>query len=319
MKRNGYVPTSVTIASGVVGIVIAMTIGVIFLLKWHAYRQDATVKFFESRVANAVSQMHAQDRLHYRSTEDFVDEFKKYLKTDKDCKVNPAICFTHTINNGETYRQFAQFNKTWGTNIVGMKFSNGINALILYNPDCTLDFAATGLDVAECTMAAIYDTNGPRGPNIMGKDVRTFNVKPIKCTNGEDGGWDILPGGGVITSCNVKFNCAVGGKRPEPANSYDDCWSAAQRKCHSIGASLPSKGMLDTNNYAKTSETEAGKLYKYCHRGDQKCSPFYWLGDSPYLTEAFLGEFDVLTSTGLIGRHYYGRDAMDTIQARCVK
>ena len=60
-----------------------------------------------------------------------------------------------------------------------MEFSNGIDALIAYDPNCVQDPYNNQIQASNC-MAVLYDTSARKNPNTYGKDLRAKNILSLK-------------------------------------------------------------------------------------------------------------------------------------------
>ena len=151
---------------------------------------------FDRKLNEALKTMNTQQTLAgYTTTEDFVSELSKHIKILKTCdNTKLTDCFSDTVYWGggtatpeevdmsviKTAKNFGQ--KDWGTNIVGVQFANGTNALIAYNPIthsddstvkvCKQDPFSNTVGVGDC-LAILYDTSGYKSPNTSGKDLRS--------------------------------------------------------------------------------------------------------------------------------------------------
>ncbi len=240
-RKKAFTLAEVLIVLGVIGIVAALTIPPL-LKNWQEDRWDTAAKVFESRLIEAVSQMHARQRLTGRpTTEAFVTDLQHFMKVTEVC-TTPSSCFAPSFfDEGDTvqsntFTTAGSFGKDWDTSIVGYKLANGANVLISYNKSCMLDPAASGKEVSTCSIAALYDTNGSAEPNVLGKDVRFFNASRTKitCNDGSKVSWSKF-GNISITNCDIlyfdedAYTCPNNG----------DCFASAQQACAAIGGRLP--------------------------------------------------------------------------------
>ena len=196
--KMAFTLAEVLITLGIIGVVAALTIPVLVKnYNTKAWNSAATV--FDRKLEEALKTMNTQQTLAgYETTEAFVDELSKHMKTNKICKNDELLnCFSDVVWWGageaeakevdmsiiKTAKNFGQ--KDWGTNIVGVQFANGTNALIAYNPlkegnnICKQDPYSNEITGANC-LAILYDTSGAKNPNANGKDVRANgNVKSL--------------------------------------------------------------------------------------------------------------------------------------------
>ena len=192
--KKGFTLAEVLITLGIIGIVAAMTIPTLVAnYQERSWGTAATV--FERKLEEALKTMNTQQSLAgYTTTEDFVAELSKHFKILKTCdNTKLTDCFSDTVYWGggtatpeevdmsvvKTSKNFGQ--NDWGTNIVGVQFANGTNALIAYNPIthsddstvkvCKQDPYSNQITGSDC-LAILYDTSGYKSPNTSGKDLR---------------------------------------------------------------------------------------------------------------------------------------------------
>jgi len=193
--KSGFTLAEVLITLGIIGVVAAMTIPTLVAnYQEKSWNTSATV--FERKLEEALKTMNTQQSLAgFSTTEDFVAELSKHFKILKTCdNTKLSDCFSDTVYWGggtadaeeidmsviKTAKNFGQ--KDWGTNIVGVQFANGTNALIAYNPIthsddstvkvCRQDPFSNTVGVGDC-LAILYDTSGYKSPNTSGKDLRS--------------------------------------------------------------------------------------------------------------------------------------------------
>ncbi len=267
--KSAFTLAEVLIVLGVIGIVAALTIPAL-LKNWQEDRWVVENDVFKNRLNQAVSQMHARARLTTKTTtEGFVDDLKNFMKMTRTCSV-ASNCFVAEFKDGETSVNATDFNtidnfghSDWGTATMGMTLANGANLILAYNPNCkTLDPAAVGVEVAACSVAALYDTNGNGGPNEIGRDIHFFNRADI--AQGPDIPCRyITAGGGICWVHSGDINVPVwGGNAPLSLNTFSgsaqdkaldprcntnspactsNYWAAAKNLCKSAGFRLPTQ------------------------------------------------------------------------------
>ena len=202
MGFQGFTLAEVLITLGIIGVVAAMTIPTL-VADYQAKSWNTSATVFERKLQEALKAMNTQQTLAgYTTTEDFVAELSKHFKIIKTCdNTKLTDCFSDTVYWGggdatpeevdmsvvKTAKNFGQ--KDWGTNIVGVQFANGTNALIAYNPIthsddssvkvCKQDPYSNQVTGGDC-LAILYDTSGYKSPNTSGKDLRAnSNVKKL--------------------------------------------------------------------------------------------------------------------------------------------
>ena len=189
MSKKGFTLAEILVSLGIIGIVAALTIPVL-ILDYNTKQWDTAANVFEKKLEDTLKIMNSQSTLaNHTTTEDFVDELAKHFKTNKICKNDELLsCFSNIVywSNGDATptefnmkvitkaKNFGQ--KEWGTNIVGVQFANGTNALIAYNPTETCEQNPhSNQIIGEKCLAILYDTSAEKNPNMMGKDLRSNN------------------------------------------------------------------------------------------------------------------------------------------------
>ena len=168
--KIGYTLVEILITLAIVGTVAALTMPTL-ISEYNIKQWSVAADVFEKKLDESLREMNFQLVLAgHQTTESFVDELAKHFKTYKICNNDElAQCFSDkfywTGSSSEAFdldviktsRNFGQ--KNWKTNVVGVQFANGTNALIAYNPTdtCQQDQLSNNIDVSSC-LAIIYDT-----------------------------------------------------------------------------------------------------------------------------------------------------------------
>ena len=185
MKFKAFTLAEVLITLAVIGIVAALTIPA--LVKNYQERTWSTAsQVFERKLEEALKSMNAQETLAgYSTTKDFVNELSKHIKITKICENNELTsCFSEKVYWGvdkeeveiskiKNAKNFGQDG--WGTENIGIQFSNGINGIIAYNPACAQDPYNNQYTGINC-IALLYDVDGYKTPNTQSKDLRGINI-----------------------------------------------------------------------------------------------------------------------------------------------
>ena len=190
-KRFAFTLAEVLITLGIIGVVAALTVPTLM--------QNITNKQFESgdkvftnKLKESLKVMNTQQVLRgHKTTEAFMEEFKKHHKINHVCIDNPTQCFPKTVSWGEEevdldyvkiandIVQYSEGEESWGTKVVGVQFGNGVSGLLAYNPKCKANPFDMESDVMHC-IALVYDLNANATPNQYGKDLKTTaNVKSL--------------------------------------------------------------------------------------------------------------------------------------------
>lgn len=236
-------------------------IGFIFLLIIPKFRDSINQtewtkaqNIFEDKLGNATTQMNSAGALSgYFSNESFVDVFSNYMKSTKRCSVNElSDCFAPLFKtqSGQVIatvdlKTGADLGHSHNTsNLVGLQFSNGINAIVAFDPDCEnlnlsdkFPFKSNfPTKATTACLSIIYDVNGFKKPNTIGKDIRTLNA--------------------IVTDCDgikIKDLCVGAndttynpfGTFVQNSKTYDDWWAGAINACEAQGMRLPSRDELN--------------------------------------------------------------------------
>lgn len=188
MQKRGFTLAEVLITLAIIGIVAALTIPTL-VQNFQSRAWETASEVFQRRVEESLKVMNAQGTLAgYTTTEDFVNELRKHMKINKICtNSNIDSCFESEINWGAEQttveikkikysKHFGQ--RDWNTDIVGLLFENGVNALLAYNPNCRQDPFSNQINGLDC-VAMLYDTTAFKLPNSSGKDIRSINVSKL--------------------------------------------------------------------------------------------------------------------------------------------
>ena len=191
--HGAFTLAEVLITLGIIGVVAALTIPTL-VANYNTKTWNTAATVFEKKLEESLKTMNTQSTLAgHTTTESFVEELSKHFKTNKICQNDKLLdCFSETVYWGggdatpkeidmsiiKTSKNFGL--KEWGTNIVGVQFANGVNAMIAYNPTttCTQDPFSNEITGINC-LSILYDTSGSKNPNTSGKDLRNLNIKKL--------------------------------------------------------------------------------------------------------------------------------------------
>lgn len=188
-KQNGITLAELLITLTVIGIIAVLVIPA--LIKNHNEKTWMTAsKVFERKLDIATKQMNTEEKLAgYSSTRDFVNELQKYINIVKICDNSELTsCFSENIiwgsNNQNIKMKQIKTAKnlgqdSWNTETIGVQFSNGINAIIAYNPATSQDPYNNQFNATSASMAIIYDVSGFKKPNTSNKDIGSINVTSL--------------------------------------------------------------------------------------------------------------------------------------------
>ncbi len=254
-RKTAFTLAEVLITLSVIGIVAALTIP--SMIENHNNTAWATAKsVFENKLEVAAKQMNTEEKLAgYSTTKDFVNELKKYIKINKVCDSSEITkCFNKEViwNEGEDPIDMSKIKKAknlgqkdWATEVIGVQFANGINAVIAYNPNAKQDPYNNQFGATSNSMAILYDVSGNKNPNTNGKDIKGINVTNLGGTTGclvpeEEVGFCITqilgPNSGYSPMTKAECEQAVSeGKLGITSCYYNyDYWAGAVKACKGI-------------------------------------------------------------------------------------
>lgn len=179
------------ITVGIVGVVAAIIIPAVM----QNVQDYAFAKAKENslmKIKEATSEMKSNDVLAgYTTNSSFVDEFEKYMTVVKRCdSSNLGGCFATTFKkaNGSSLN-ISTFSSGTGLspkniadNTIGLMLKNGTTILFSLRDSTKVGTACDRIDPVNNTsdttgcMSFLYDINGFKGPNQIGKDIGNINA-----------------------------------------------------------------------------------------------------------------------------------------------
>ena len=210
-KRVAFTLAEVLITLGVIGVVAALTMPT--LLKNIAERSNSEAQAnLAQKITKSMDLMRADGGLErtYNSTDEFVDEFSKYIKISTRCDADHiADCWptkTVTTTDGETYDvSKAKTGKNLNlkdnkSNNVGIILADGATLILTYNPNAgiigdgdtvTPSFADLPIGFGRTKKFAyttsvtdpidfVMDVNGFKGPNSEARNGKQYDVRSFK-------------------------------------------------------------------------------------------------------------------------------------------
>lgn len=183
---KAFTLAEVLITLTIIGVVAAITVPTIMQkVQDYAWKEDNT--HFKMNINEAMNQMKTNDALTgYPTSDDFVDEFAKYFRIAHRCdSSNLTDCFVSDfksnlgaeINTEARLKTGADFGKaTYTSPLVGIQFNNGVQGIIAYNPDCEYVNPYDNRAIATECLSMVYDLNGTTKPNVIDKDIYTYNA-----------------------------------------------------------------------------------------------------------------------------------------------
>ena len=218
-KSRGFTLTEVLLAVGIVGVIAALVLPAVIThysiagLDAQERRQVDTISSAIEGLAINENKVNFGETMMYSnatpaSYEDSSGKFlKKYLRVARyfgDYKTNKATILSEGF--GKVYYSYEP-GKAKSEYMLENELS-GACALLKNGVSICLKPQIGGLSAR-----GVIDLNGPKGPNVLGRDLRTFNLRTVKFVSS---GTNIAQGGNVATEANpnieVPFDnpCAVG-------------------------------------------------------------------------------------------------------------
>ena len=297
-KKFAFTLAEVLITLGVIGVVAALTMPT--LLKNIAERSNSEAQAnLAQKITKSMDLMRADGGLErtYNSTDEFVDEFSKYIKISTRCDADHiADCWptkTVTTSDGETYDvSKAKTGKNLNlkdnkSNNVGIILADGATLILTYNPNAgiigdgdtvTPSFADLPIGFGRTKKFAyttsvtdsidfVMDVNGFKGPNSEARNGKQYDIRSFKVAKFSKGcaGNDIS-GFGCVYQLPSYSPIKAGTddmKKWDPkydAAGYtsDNYWAGAKKACDDIGMSLPDKSKLQSLYQASQKDSSLG-------------------------------------------------------------
>ena len=210
-KKAAFTLAEVLITLGVIGVVAALTMPT--LLKNIAERSNSEAQAnLAQKITKSMDLMRADGGLErtYNSTDEFVDEFSKYIKISTRCDADHiADCWptkTVTTTDGETYDvSKAKTGKNLNlkdnkSNNVGIILADGATLILTYNPnagiigdgdtvtpsfaDLPIGFGRTKKFAYTTSVTSsidfVMDVNGFKGPNSEARNGKQYDIRSFK-------------------------------------------------------------------------------------------------------------------------------------------
>ena len=286
-KKFAFTLAEVLITLGVIGVVAALTMPT--LLKNIAERSNSEAQAnLAQKITKSMDLMRADGGLErtYNSTDEFVDEFSKYIKISTRCDADHiADCWptkTVTTTDGETYdvskaKTGRNLNlKDNKSDNVGMILADGATLIITYNPNAgiigdgdtvTPSFANLPIGFGRTKKFAyttsvtssidfVMDVNGFKGPNSEARNGKQYDIRSFKVARFSKGcAGNEIKGVGCVYQLPSYSPIKAGSddmKKWDPKwnktsyASQDNYWAGAKKACDDIGMSLPDKSKLES-------------------------------------------------------------------------
>ena len=298
-KRVAFTLAEVLITLGVIGVVAALTMPT--LLKNIAERSNSEAQAnLAQKITKSMDLMRADGGLErtYNSTDEFVDEFSKYIKISTRCDADHiADCWptkTVTTTDGETYDvSKAKTGKNLNlkdnkSNNVGIILADGATLILTYNPnagiigdgdtvtpsfaDLPIGFGRTKKFAYTTSVTSsidfVMDVNGFKGPNSEARNGKQYDIRSFKVAKFSKGcaGNDISGLGCVYVPPSyspIKYNSEEMDKwdpnwKTTSWRYNPNYWAGAKKACDELGMSLPDKSKLQSIYKAGKKDSSLG-------------------------------------------------------------
>ena len=260
-KRAAFTLAEVLITLAIVGVVAAMTIPTL-IAKINDIVTENQVKVFKSKVVKGLNLTKtAGDMVSYDSTYDFLTQaLSKHLKIAKicdsshmrDCVPYDEIKYmsdetTEDVVEVKDLNTSAKLNLSEDDgfkDVASFVLGDGTVVIASYKLDCLVDTEELDKDFSPC-FAGLYDLNGTRKPNKLGKDLLSINSAGISVSKGTAilatiGGVNLISTAQVPTPMK-KAECEANKSTYgiKACHYESDYWAGAVKQCQDAGGRLP--------------------------------------------------------------------------------
>ena len=282
-KKLAFTLAEVLITLGVIGVVAALTMPT--LLKNIAERSNSEAQAnLAQKITKSMDLMRADGGLErtYNSTDEFVDEFSKYIKISTRCDATHiADCWPTkivTTTDGKTYdvskaKTGKNLNLNNKSDNVGIILADGATLILTYNPNAgiigdgdtvTPSFADLPIGFGRTKKFAyttsvtdsidfVMDVNGFKGPNSEARNGKQYDIRSFKVARfSKDCAGNRVSNVGCIYQL-LSYNSL----KPENSDmqkydmsylisnsTWENYWAGAKKACDDIGMNLPDKSKL---------------------------------------------------------------------------
>lgn len=249
--NSGFTLAEVIIVLGILGVIAVMTLpSLITNLNDTAFTKakDLSLKKF----TEATNQMKTNDLLSgYATTDAFVNNLQKYIKVARRCSSsNLNTCFSSSFTTGSTNQKVNISSlstgadlghDTYNSALVGLQLIDGTNIILAFDPACQrIAFWNNSTSTTSC-VAMLYDINGFKAPNKIGKDIATLNATISVCDGAKIGSMCVLGGNAAPQSLNTCAGSPYDSQGASNTNCATNFWAGAKKACADAGngARLP--------------------------------------------------------------------------------
>ena len=271
------------------------------LLKNIAERSNSEAQAnLAQKITKSMDLMRADGGLErtYNSTDEFVDEFSKYIKISTRCDADHiADCWptkTVTTSDGKTFDvSKAKTGKNLNlkdnkSNNVGIILADGATLILTYNPNAgiigdgdtvTPSFADLPIGFGRTKKFAyttsvtdsidfVMDVNGFKGPNSEARNGKQYDIRSFKVAKFSKGcAGNTIDGIGCVYQLPSYSPIKAGSDEMDKYDpnwnktafaSEDNYWAGAKKACDDIGMSLPDKSKLQSIYEAGQKDSSLG-------------------------------------------------------------
>ncbi|MBR1425375.1 type II secretion system protein [bacterium] len=277
--KAAFTLAEVLITLAIIGVVAALTLPTL-IAKVNEKVDGNQKKVTEAKLIQGLNMLDLHGGINntYSSTAEFAEELSKYMKITKICDgTNTAFseCIPYseiTYNNGTEDKtvEITKLNTADALGLgtvtdqeefmapVAMVLADGTPMFLTYNKNCISDPDSIKSDnkkIHSC-VDGLYDLNGSRMPNRVGKDLTAMNKASINIAEGPAvlatiAGYDIIKQADYATAkdCNTYKNDFPGIITHCPFSGEKDRWVGALVTCKEMRGHLPT--MDELHNIAK--------------------------------------------------------------------
>ena len=271
------------------------------LLKNIAERSNSEAQAnLAQKITKSMDLMRADGGLErtYNSTDEFVDEFSKYIKISTRCDADHiADCWptkTVTTTDGKTYDvSKAKTGKNLNlkdnkSNNVGIILADGATLILTYNSNAgiigdgdtvTPSFADLPIGFGRTKKFAyttsvtdpidfVMDVNGFKGPNSEARNGKQYDIRSFKvarfskgCAGNDINGFGCvypLPSYSPIKAGSEEMDKWDPNWNTTNWKDEDNYWAGAKKACDELGMSLPDKSKLKSIYEAGKKDSSLG-------------------------------------------------------------
>ena len=349
-EKTAFTLAEVLITLGIIGVVAAITMPIL-LNNVESQVQAKRIENIRQKLSKVTDKMAVQSGLiGYDDTSAFIQEMQKHMKIAKVCDNNHLDACWPTkevvlndegktweiskTKNAKTLKIPKEMQPNW-SDTIGIVTADGTSMILSYDKTCDFDVDKYGLksdgtisNSANC-LSGVYDWNGGKKPNKLGKDIRTLGMAT-----------------GLGTECAIEIGdrCFTAPFVPKPLTSADclaqkntlginhcltlgDYWAGAVRQCNGVQNMPTAEDLANLASELYGIDISAEERRSNIKLDTQKATSIgfsvasngfvVWTGEeynSGGKTAAFIRTFGASSTLWIQG----GRYSSSTIQAVCL-